>query len=105
VYNQSGIKRGRHCPALGGLDSALAILLPPRQNIEVTLSIHDHFGCDLGDRSSRPILPTAVKLGFNVKLMYLGQVRQHCRPPGSVDGQGMICVVNLMLSEASLHGG
>jgi tRNA-specific 2-thiouridylase len=60
----------------GGLDSALAILLMLRQNIEVTaLTFMTHFGCDLGDRSScgaNPY-PAAEKFGFNVKLMHLGQ--------------------------------
>jgi len=77
MYNGSGAKRG-HAIALfsGGLDSALAILLILRQNIEVTaLTFMTHFGCDLGDRSScgsNPY-PTAEKFGFNVKLMHLGQ--------------------------------
>ena len=70
-------KRG-HAVALfsGGLDSALAILLILKQNVEVTaLTFMTHFGCDLGDRSScgsNPY-PTAEKYGFNVKLMHLGQ--------------------------------
>jgi len=77
MYNQQHEKRG-HAVALfsGGLDSALAILLILRQNIEVTaLTFMTHFGCDLGDRSScgsNPY-PTAEKFGFNVKLMHLGQ--------------------------------
>jgi len=77
MYNQNGKKRG-HAVALfsGGLDSALAILLMLRQDIEVTaLTFMTHFGCDLGDRSScgsNPF-PTAEKFGFNVKLMHLGQ--------------------------------
>ncbi|MBU8932581.1 MAG: hypothetical protein KOO62_01105 [candidate division Zixibacteria bacterium] len=70
-------KRG-HAIALfsGGLDSALAILLMLRQDIEVTaITFMTHFGCDLGDRSScgsNPY-PAAEKFGFNVKLMHLGQ--------------------------------
>lgn len=77
MYNNEQKKRG-HAVALfsGGLDSALAILLMLRQNIEVTaLTFMTHFGCDLGDRSScgsNPF-PTAEKFGFNVKLMHLGQ--------------------------------
>jgi len=77
MYNQNGTKRG-HAIALfsGGLDSALAILLMLRQNIEVTaLTFMTHFGCDLGDRSScgsNPY-PAAEKFGFNVKLMQLGR--------------------------------
>lgn len=67
-----------HAVALfsGGLDSALAILLMLRQNVEVTaLTFMTHFGCDLGDRSScgsNPY-PAAERFGFNVKLMHLGQ--------------------------------
>ncbi|MDX9859002.1 MAG: hypothetical protein RBT76_14545 [candidate division Zixibacteria bacterium] len=67
-----------HAVALfsGGLDSALAILLLLRQNIEVTaLTFMTHFGCDLKDRSScgsNPY-PMAERFGFNVKLMHLGQ--------------------------------
>ncbi len=70
-------KRG-HAIALfsGGLDSALAIVLMLKQNIEVTaLTFMTHFGCDLEDRSScgsNPY-PAAEKFGFNVKLMHLGQ--------------------------------
>ncbi|HKK19933.1 MAG TPA: hypothetical protein VJ983_00560 [candidate division Zixibacteria bacterium] len=77
MYNNAHEKRG-HAVALfsGGLDSALAILLMLRQNIEVTaLTFMTHFGCDLGDRSScgsNPY-PAAEKFGFNVKLMHLGQ--------------------------------
>ena len=77
MYNNDRNKRG-HAIALfsGGLDSALAVLLVLRQNIEVTaLTFMTHFGCDLGDRSScgsNPY-PAAEKYGFNVKLMHLGQ--------------------------------
>jgi len=77
MYNQDAKKRG-HAIALfsGGLDSALAILLILRQDIEVTaLTFMTHFGCDLGDRSScgsNPY-PAAEKFGFDVKLMHLGQ--------------------------------
>jgi tRNA U34 2-thiouridine synthase MnmA/TrmU len=77
MYNRNGRKEG-HAIALfsGGLDSALAILLILRQDIEVTaLTFMTHFGCDLGDRSScgsNPY-PAAEKFGFNVKLMHLGQ--------------------------------
>ncbi|MGH8015990.1 MAG: hypothetical protein ACREBV_07360, partial [Candidatus Zixiibacteriota bacterium] len=77
MNNSNGNKKP-HCVALfsGGLDSALAILLLLKQNIEVTaLTFMTHFGCDLGDRSScggNPY-PAAEKFGFNVKLMHLGQ--------------------------------
>lgn len=77
MYNNANEKRG-HAIALfsGGLDSALAILLMLKQDIEVTaLTFMTHFGCDLGDRSScgaNPY-PAAEKYGFNVKLMHLGQ--------------------------------
>jgi len=68
----------RHAIALfsGGLDSALAILLILRQNIDVTaLTFMTHFGCDMGDRSScgSDPFPVAEKFGFNVKLMHLGE--------------------------------
>ncbi len=77
MRNADDKKRG-HAIALfsGGLDSALAILLIQRQNIEVTaLTFMTHFGCDLGDRSScgsNPY-PAAEKFGFKVKLMHLGE--------------------------------
>lgn len=76
--NDSNGHKKAHCIALfsGGLDSALAILLMLKQDIEVTaLTFMTHFGCDLGDRSScggNPY-PAAEKFGFNVKLMHLGQ--------------------------------
>ncbi|MCK4632594.1 MAG: hypothetical protein KAT79_04945 [candidate division Zixibacteria bacterium] len=77
LNDQNSRPRG-HAIALysGGLDSALAILLMQRQNIEVTaLMFMTHFGCDLGDRSSCGFnpYPTAEKFGFNVKLIHLGQ--------------------------------
>jgi tRNA U34 2-thiouridine synthase MnmA/TrmU len=108
VYNQDGQKRG-HAVALfsGGLDSALAILLILRQNIEVTaLTFMTHFGCDLGDRSScgsNPY-PAAEKFGFNVKLMHLGQkfVNIVENPKFGRGSEMNICVDCriLMLSEA-----
>ncbi|MCP4684677.1 MAG: hypothetical protein GY867_04430 [bacterium] len=75
--NANKKKRG-HAIALfsGGLDSALAILLMLKQDIEVTaLTFMTHFGCDLGDRSScgTDPYPASEKFGFNVKLMHLGQ--------------------------------
>lgn len=77
MYNQDGRKRG-HCIALfsGGLDSALAILLIMKQNIEVTaLSFVTHFSSDLNNRSSSVSTPyrTAEKFGFNVKQIHLGR--------------------------------
>lgn len=108
MYNQDGQKRG-HAVALfsGGLDSALAILLILRQNIEVTaLTFMTHFGCDLGDRSScgsNPY-PAAEKFGFNVKLMHLGQkfVNIVENPKFGRGSEMNICVDCriLMLSEA-----
>jgi len=76
--NDKDEKKRAHAIALfsGGLDSALAILLILKQNIEFTaLTFMTHFGCDLGDRSScgsNPY-PVAKQYGFNVKLMHLGQ--------------------------------
>jgi len=108
MYNQNGTKRG-HAIALfsGGLDSALAILLMLRQNIEVTaLTFMTHFGCDLGDRSScgsNPY-PAAEKYGFNVKLMHLGQkFVDIVEKPKFGRGKNMNVCVDcriLMLSEA-----
>jgi len=76
--DESKKKKRGHAIALfsGGLDSALAILLMLKQDIEVTaLTFMTHFGCDLGDRSScgTDPYPAAEKFGFNVKLMHLGQ--------------------------------
>lgn len=98
-----------HCIALfsGGLDSALAILLMLRQNIEVTaLTFMTHFGCDLGDRSScgsNPY-PLAEQYGFRVKLMHLGQrfVDIVKNPQYGRGGQMNVCVDCrlLMLEEA-----
>ena len=73
-----GNGRRPHAIALfsGGLDSALAVLLLLRQNVEVTaLTFMTSFGCDLSDRSScgHNPFPAAQKFGFRVKLMHLGQ--------------------------------
>jgi tRNA-specific 2-thiouridylase len=60
----------------GGLDSALAILLIQKQNIKVTaLTFLTHFGCDISDKSScgGDPYPMAVKYGFTVKLVHLGE--------------------------------
>jgi len=58
----------------GGLDSSLAILVVMKQGIEVTaVTFLNHFGCNIGDRSScssNPF-PTAEKFGFKVKLCHL----------------------------------
>jgi len=66
------------CVALfsGGLDSALAILLMLRQNIDVTaLMFLTHFGCDISDKSScsQDPEPIANQFGFKVKMMHLGE--------------------------------
>lgn len=110
MYNQNGTKHG-HAIALfsGGLDSALAILLMLRQNIEVTaLTFMTHFGCDLGDRSScgsNPY-PAAEKFGFNVKLMHLGRkfIDIVEKPQFGYGREMNICVDCriLMLSEAKV---
>jgi tRNA-specific 2-thiouridylase len=73
-----GLPRRPHAIALfsGGLDSALAVLLLLRQNVEVTaLTFMTAFGCDLSDRSScgHNPFPAAERFGFRVKLMNLGQ--------------------------------
>ena len=67
-----------HAVALfsGGLDSALAVLLMLRQDVEVSaLTFMTAFGCDLSDRSScgHNPFPAADRFGFRVKLMNLGQ--------------------------------
>jgi len=108
MNNGNKIKRP-HCITLfsGGLDSALAILLMLKQNIEVTaLTFMTHFGCDLGDRSScggNPY-PAAEKFGFNVKLMHLGQkFVDIVEKPKYGRGKNMNVCVDcriLMLSEA-----
>jgi len=76
MYNSENKRRG-HAIALfsGGLDSALAILLILKQDIEVTaLTFLTNFGCDITDRSScgSDPYPMAEKFGFNVKLVHLG---------------------------------
>ncbi len=58
----------------GGLDSSLAILVVMRQGIEVTaITFLNHFGCNIGDRSScsNDPFPIAEKFGFQVKLCHL----------------------------------
>ncbi|SYZ74071.1 conserved hypothetical protein [Candidatus Zixiibacteriota bacterium] len=76
MYNKDKSKKG-HAVALfsGGLDSALAILLVLKQNIEVTaLTFLTHFGCDITDKSScgSDPYPVSEKFGFTVKLVHLG---------------------------------
>jgi tRNA U34 2-thiouridine synthase MnmA/TrmU len=77
MNNENKSRRG-HAIALfsGGLDSALAILLILRQNIEVTaLTFLTNFGCDIVDKSScgsNPY-PISEKYGFKVKLAHLGE--------------------------------
>jgi tRNA U34 2-thiouridine synthase MnmA/TrmU len=77
MYNSDSKRRG-HAIALysGGLDSALAILLILRQNIEVTaLTFLTNFGCGIEDKSScgSDPYPAAEKFGFRVKLVHLGE--------------------------------
>lgn len=58
----------------GGLDSSLSILVVMKQGIEVTaITFLNHFGCNLGDRSScsNDPFPTAERFGFQVKLCHL----------------------------------
>ena len=107
--DKTSCQKSGHAVALfsGGLDSALAILLILRQNIEVTaLTFMTHFGCDLGERSScgSDPYPSAEKFGFNVKLMHLGQkfidIVEHPRfGRGSNMNVCIDCRI-LMLSEA-----
>ncbi len=58
----------------GGLDSTLAILTMMKQGVDVTaITFMNHFGCDIGDKSSCSKDPFAasVKFGFTVKLAHL----------------------------------
>ena len=58
----------------GGLDSTLAILAVLKQGIDVTaITFLNHFGCNIGDRSSCSKDPFAasIKFGFIVKLAHL----------------------------------
>lgn len=101
-------KRG-HGIALfsGGLDSALAILLLLRQDIEVTaLSFMNHFGCDLTDKSScgHDPYPVADKFGFTVKMVHLAdKFVQIVKEPKYGHGKNMNPCIDcriLMLREA-----
>jgi tRNA U34 2-thiouridine synthase MnmA/TrmU len=76
MIGKDSTKRG-HAVALfsGGLDSALAILMIQKQNIEVTaLTFLTHFGCNISDKSScgGDPYPFAEKHGITVKLVHLG---------------------------------
>ncbi len=71
-------KKKGHAIALfsGGLDSALAILLILKQNIEVTaLTFLTHFGSEIKDRSSSGSdpYPVSEKFGFKIILGHLGE--------------------------------
>ncbi len=58
----------------GGLDSTLAILIMLKQGIDVTaITFLNHFGCEIGDKSSCSKDPFAasVKFGFQVKMSHL----------------------------------
>jgi tRNA U34 2-thiouridine synthase MnmA/TrmU len=105
-------KRRPHAITLfsGGLDSALAVLLLLRQNVEVTaLTFMTSFGCDLSDRSScgHNPFPAAQKHGFRVKLMHLGQdYVDMVRQPRYGRGKNMNPCVDcriMMLSQAKAY--
>jgi len=58
----------------GGLDSTLAILVMLKQGIDVTaITFLNHFGCEIGDKSSCSKDPFAAseKFGFQVKMSHL----------------------------------
>jgi tRNA U34 2-thiouridine synthase MnmA/TrmU len=58
----------------GGLDSSLAILTVMKQGIDVTaITFLNHFGCNIGDRSScsKDPFSASIKFGFKVKLAHL----------------------------------
>jgi tRNA U34 2-thiouridine synthase MnmA/TrmU len=60
----------------GGLDSTLAILVMLRQGIKVTaITFLNHFGCDIGDKSScsKDPFSAAQKFSFEVKLAHLSE--------------------------------
>lgn len=104
--------RRPHAIALfsGGLDSALAVLLMRRQNVEVTaLTFMTSFGCDLSDRSScgHNPFPAAKKFGFRVKLMYLGSdYMEMVRNPKYGHGKNMNPCVDcriMMLEQAHAY--
>ncbi len=103
------IQKKTSCVALfsGGLDSALAILLMLRQNIDVTaLMFLTHFGCDITDKSScsQDPEPIANQFGFKVKMMHLGnKFLEIVRNPKYGHGRNMNPCVDcriLMLREA-----
>lgn len=94
----------------GGLDSALAVLLMRRQNVEVTaLTFMTSFGCDLSDRSScgHNPFPAAREFGFRVKLMYLGSdYMEMVRNPKYGHGKNMNPCVDcriMMLQQAHAY--
>lgn len=107
-----GISRKPHAVALfsGGLDSALAVLLLLKQDIEVTaLTFMTSFGCDLSDRSScgHNPFPAAARYGFRVKLMNLGHdYIEMVRHPRYGYGKNMNPCVDcriMMLSQAKSY--
>jgi tRNA U34 2-thiouridine synthase MnmA/TrmU len=108
---EQAVHSGRrpHAVALfsGGLDSALAVLLLLKQEIEVTaLTFMTAFGCDLSDRSScgHNPFPAAERFGFRVKLANLGQdYVEMVRHPRYGRGKNMNPCVDcriMMLSQA-----
>jgi len=110
--SKGGAKPRPHAIALfsGGLDSALAVLLVLRQNVEVTaLTFMTAFGCDLSDRSScgHNPFPAAERFGFRVKLMNLGQdYMEMVRKPRYGYGKNMNPCVDcriMMLSQAKAY--
>ncbi|MDH4028664.1 MAG: 7-cyano-7-deazaguanine synthase [Nitrospirota bacterium] len=91
----------------GGLDSTLAILVMQRQGVEVTaVTFMNHFGCEIGDKSSCSKDPFAasVKFGFQVKLAHLSdKFLEIVKNPKHGHGRNMNPCVDcriLMLKEA-----
>ncbi len=91
----------------GGLDSTLAILVMMRQGVEVTaVTFLNHFGCDVGDKSSCSKDPFAasVKFGFRVKLSHLSdKFLEIVKNPEHGHGKNMNPCIDcriLMLKEA-----
>lgn len=60
----------------GGLDSSLAIITLLKQGVDITaITFLNHFGCNIGDRSScsKDPFSASVKFGFTVKLAHLSR--------------------------------
>jgi tRNA U34 2-thiouridine synthase MnmA/TrmU len=91
----------------GGLDSSLAILAIIKQGIDVTaITFLNHFGCNIGDRSScsKDPFSASIKFGFKVKLAHLSdRFMEIVKNPKFGHGKNMNPCIDcriLMLKEA-----